>query len=67
MPDLSYPFVYECANCDREAIVTRAEVRTLNVNPDSFNAVEIILQQRGWMRDDAKGTLWCPNCSGESE
>ena len=50
MPGLSYPFVYECSNCDRETTVTREDARGLYPDPDSFNAVEVVLQERGWAR-----------------
>jgi hypothetical protein len=62
MPGLSYPFVYECSNCDAETTVERSDARDLHTNPDSFNAVEIVLQRRGWLRDDIDGVLFCPDC-----
>jgi hypothetical protein len=63
MPGLSYPFVYECSNCDRETTVERVDARDLHTNPDSINALEIVLQQRGWLRDELKGLLFCPDCA----
>lgn len=62
MPGLSYPFVYECSNCEAETTVKRSDARDLHTNPDSMNAVEIVLQQRGWLRDEIKGVLFCPDC-----
>jgi hypothetical protein len=63
MPGLSYPFVYECTNCGAETTIERADARQLHTNPDSINALEIILQERGWLRDDIKGLLFCPDCA----
>lgn len=37
--------------------------RNLHTNPDSLNAVEIILQKRRWTRDNVEGLLWCPDCT----
>jgi len=67
MPGLSYPFTYECSNCSAETTVTRADARILYPNPESFNAVEVVLEQRGWMRGEIDGVLFCPDCiSGTS-
>lgn len=63
MPGLSYPFVYECSNCDNETTVERADARDLHTNPDSINAVEIVLQQRGWVRGELQRLLFCPDCT----
>ncbi len=63
MPGLSYPFVYECTNCGEETTITRPEARDLAINPDSFDAVEIVLQQRGWLRDEINDLLWCSSCA----
>jgi len=63
MPGLSYPFVYECTNCGAKTTITRTEARDLAVNPDSINALEIVLQQRGWLRDETEGLLWCSSCA----
>jgi len=64
MPGLSYPFVYECSNCERETTVTRADARGLYPDPDSFNAVEVVLEQRGWMRGELEQSFFCPDCIG---
>ena len=66
MPGLSYPFAYECSNCERETTVTREDARGLYPHPDSFNAVEVVLQERGWMRGELEDLLFCPNCTGAS-
>jgi len=63
MPGLSYPFVYECTECGEETTITRTEARDLAVNPDSFDAVEIVLQGRGWLRGEINDLLWCPSCA----
>jgi hypothetical protein len=62
MPRLDYPLTYECVNCDQETTVEREDVRTLHTNPQSVNAPEIVLQRRGWLRDDLDGLLFCPDC-----
>lgn len=67
MPELSYPVRFECANCERETIVEESAVRTLHTNPWGINAVEIVLQKRGWVRDDIRGLLFCPKCTGGTE
>lgn len=64
MPGLNYPFVFECSGCGAETIVKRPDARDLHVNPDSINAVEIVLQKRGWLRDDIKGLIFCRECAG---
>jgi hypothetical protein len=64
MPDLSYPFVYECSGCEAEITVSREDARGLYPDPDSFNAVEVVLQERGWMRGEQDEMLFCPDCAG---
>ena len=64
MPGLSYPFVYECSNCDRETTVTREDARGLYPDPDSFNAVEVVLQEWGWMHGELDQSIFCPDCVG---
>jgi hypothetical protein len=64
MPGLDYPFVYECSNCGAGTTVTREDARGLYPDPDSFNAVEVVLQERGWMRGELKEKLFCPECIG---
>lgn len=62
MPGLSYPFVFLCERCGEETTVTRSEARDLYPNPDSLNAPDMVLEQRGWVRqiDD---TLLCSDCA----
>jgi hypothetical protein len=67
MSRLDYPLTYECANCDRETTVEREDLRTLHTNPQSINALEIVLQRRGWLRDDLDGLLFCPDCIGGAQ
>lgn len=66
MPGLDYPFAYECSNCGAETTVTREEARGLYPDPDSFNAVEGVLQERGWIRGELEEMLFCPDCIGGS-
>lgn len=61
MPRLSYPVVFECAGCSRETTVTRDTARSLYPDPDSSNAPEVVLQERGWMEGPG-GNLYCPDC-----
>lgn len=61
MPDLSYPFSYECNACGSETTVTRTDVRDLHPNPESLDAVEDVLQKRGWMQLPI-GRSYCPKC-----
>ena len=64
MPNLSYPFAYECSNCGAETTVTREDARGLYPDPDSVNAAKVVLQERGWMRGEIEGQLFCPGCAG---
>jgi hypothetical protein len=61
MPDLSYPFVYECSSCDNETTVEQSDARDLHPNPDSLDAVDFVLEQRGWMQLPI-GRIYCPKC-----
>jgi hypothetical protein len=66
MPDLTYPFVFECESCGTEATVTRAEARDLYPNPDSLTAVdEVLEQEKGWTQG-SRGA-YCPNCTEERD
>ena len=64
MPGLSYPFVYECSGCGNETTVTRDDARGLYLDLDSLNAVDVVLEQRGWMRGEMEELLFCPDCAG---
>lgn len=59
---LSYPFAYECSGCRVESTVTREEARGLYPDPDSPNAPEVVLQERGWVKGPDDG-LYCSNCA----
>ena len=61
---LSSPFVDECSGCGNETTVTRGDARGLYPNPDSSNATEVVLEQRGWMRGEVEEMLLCPDCAG---
>jgi hypothetical protein len=61
VPGLSYPFVFACESCGTEVEVTRAEARDLSSNPDSLDAVDVVLrQEHRWMKDH-RGA-YCPDC-----
>ena len=64
MPGLSYPFVYECSACGNETTVTREDARGLYPDPDSLNAADVVLEQRGWMRSEVEEMLLCLDCAG---
>ena len=61
---LSSPFVYECSGCGNETTVTREDARGLYPDPDSLNAAEVVLEQRGWMRGEIEELVFCPKCAG---
>lgn len=63
MPSPAYPVNYECSGCDRESVVERSDARGLYSDPDSANAPEVVLEQRGWVQGDADGMCFCPNCA----
>lgn len=63
MPRLDYPFVFECSNCDVETTVTRQDARDLYPDPDSIDAVHMVLRDRGWLRDEIDRLIWCPDCA----
>ena len=66
MPGLSYPFVHECCGCGNETTVTRDDARDLYPDPDSLNAVDVVLEQRGWMRGEVEEMLFCPDCTTDA-
>lgn len=64
MPGLSSPFVHECSGCGNETTVTREDARGYYPDPDSLNAVDVVLEQRGWMQGEVEEMLLCPDCAG---
>lgn len=68
MPGPSYPFVFECANCDAQITVSRDTVRdALPHSEPGFNSldtVNAVLYQRGWLRDQIEHRIFCPDCAG---
>ena len=62
MPGLTYPFVYERSNCGAGTTVTREDARGLYPDPDSLDAVEVVLEQRGWSLESMHGPF-CPDCA----
>jgi hypothetical protein len=63
MPGPTYPFAFKCAGCDEETTVERSDAHDLALNPDSLDAVKIVLDERGWLQDDTDGRLFCPDCT----
>ncbi|WP_157942328.1 hypothetical protein [Salinibacter altiplanensis] len=61
MSSVSYPFIYECSACPDGLTVTREDARGLYPDPDSPNAPEVVLQERGWMKGPDEN-LYCPDC-----
>lgn len=65
MPGLSYPFVFECANCETEIVVDRDTVRDVfelaEPDFDSLDTINAVLHQRGWIRTDH--LVFCPDCA----
>jgi subtilase family serine protease len=64
MPAPDYPFVFECTTCGQETTVTREDALGLYSDPESVNAVSVVLEQRGWMRGTSEEMLFCPACTG---
>ena len=62
MPDLSYPFTYECNSCGAKTTVTRADARDRHPDPENLDALEEVLQKRGWMQLPI-GRTYCPGCT----
>jgi hypothetical protein len=44
--------------------VTRGDARGLYPDPDSLNAVDVVLEQRGRMQGEVEEMLLCPDCAG---
>lgn len=63
MPHLSYPFLFECTNCETETAVRRSEAQNLNHDPESMDAVLMALDDQGWLRDEEEQLLLCPACA----
>jgi hypothetical protein len=67
MPGLSYPFVFECSNCENQIIIDRGTVGDLfklsAPDFDFFYTINAVHHQRGWMRDELDHYLFCPDCA----
>jgi hypothetical protein len=63
MANLDYPFVFKCVNCEQETTVERADARGQKPDPDSYDAIGVILQERGWRRGNLEGMIFCPTCA----
>lgn len=65
MPGLSYPFFFSCSSCGTRVEVTRSQALDLHPNPDSHNAVDMVLtQEHGWTKDHSM--VYCPDCDPPS-
>ena len=64
MTNPSSPVFYKCSGCGAETTVTREDACGLYPDPDSPNAVEVVLQEWGWMRGEIEEQLFCPGCAG---
>lgn len=65
MPGLSYPFTYVCLQCNETTTITRSDAEEAHSNPDSTEARQIVLKQRGWRPEDDE--LLCHDCAGSNE
>jgi hypothetical protein len=67
MPGLSYPFVFECSNCENQIIIDRGTAQDVSElsepDFDSLDTINAVLHQRGWMRDELDHYLFCPECA----
>lgn len=50
MPDLAYPFVFDCSECGKETTVERSDARGLYPDPDTQGAPDAVLEHRGWRK-----------------
>jgi hypothetical protein len=62
MPGLDYPFVFECSNCSAETTVERSDAHGLHPDPNNLHAIDMVLEDRGWVRDDIDQLIFCPGC-----
>lgn len=65
MPGLSYPFIFECPHCDRETTVKRVDALSAYPDPNSLEAIDVVLASRGWVK--CMGGRCCPDCASEVE
>jgi len=65
MPGLSYPYRYVCLECGKTTTITRTDADEVHSNPETSEARQIVLEQRGWRRGG--DGLMCPDCAGTSE
>jgi hypothetical protein len=61
MPDLIYPFHFQCTNCGERLTIERADVEEVSDDPDSIDALTFALEEGGWVRSYI-GVL-CPDCA----
>lgn len=67
MPDLAYPFVFDCSKCGKETTVKRSDARELHPDPDTQGALDAVLEHRGWKKAPRDRYLYCPDCAEEAE
>lgn len=67
MGALSYPFVFKCDNCGDETTVTRTDARDSGLHPDKNQAVDVVLQMRGWVDGPQGYIVFCPDCTDAAE
>lgn len=65
MPGLRYPYEFQCKACGERTVVKRSDARDLHDDPDSFEAIDVVLKQRGWAQK-FEG-IFCPDCSGKAQ
>ena len=63
MHGLTYPFAFTCEHCGTETTVTRADARGCGLHPDKNQAVDVVLEMRGWVEGPAGYLIFCPDCT----
>ena len=64
MPGLSYPFVFECFDCDHRTVVERTDARDVSADTDSHEAIDAVLKKRGWVQ--SFNGIYCTDCTAET-
>jgi len=62
MPGLSYPYLFQCFDCGERMTIKRSDASDLYDDPDSYNALNTVLKERGWVQ--AFNGVFCPDCAG---
>lgn len=65
----SYPHTFECSSCSAQTTIEWADARDMysertsfSKNFDSYDAMRLVLRDRGWLLDEVSG-FFCPNCA----